>query len=382
MRRTLALLAVVLGIAGPGAGVRSAAAADSEPAANFQAEPTRGGAPLTVQFTDKSNPGEGVIVKWEWSFGDGHTSTQQHPNHTYAETGENVAVKYHVTLTVTDNMGRRDEKEEKDAVTVDPPKLVTAALPVSRSVMVGAPATAFVSVVNSGTVPATGVSIKIDPSTAPGGVPGAPVPATFSFQTTDPLTNQATGVANAPVDIPAGQTQSYVVAFTPNAPLAPTDIRFEIEGTNTQAAQIVPGLTTLLLSASASPVPDIVAIATTPPGTTAVRVPGVGGIEAFAVATVNAGGAGGDITMSADTGSVPLPLALTVCRTDPSNGQCAAGPAPSTVTSMAPGSTFTFSVFVTATGAVPFDPERNRIFVRFTEGGAVRGASSVAVRTQ
>jgi hypothetical protein len=47
------------------------------------------------------------------------------------------------------------------------------------------------------------------------------------------------------------------------------------------------------------------------------------------------------------------------------------------------GSTPTFTVFATGGGFVGFNPAANRIFVRFTDaGGAVRGATSVAVRTQ
>jgi hypothetical protein len=39
-------------------------------------------------------------------------------------------------------------------------------------------------------------------------------------------------------------------------------------------------------------------------------------------------------------------------------------------------------VFVTATGSVPFDPAANRIIVEFKDADVVRGATSVAVRTQ
>ncbi len=46
----------------------------------------------TKQFTDQSIGAE----TWFWEFGDGQTSTQQHPAHTYAATGT-----YTVTLTVT-----------------------------------------------------------------------------------------------------------------------------------------------------------------------------------------------------------------------------------------------------------------------------------------
>ncbi len=49
-------------------------------------------APFTVQFSDMS-PG---AATWLWDFGDGGTSTQQNPSHTYTSTGI-----YDVTLTIT-----------------------------------------------------------------------------------------------------------------------------------------------------------------------------------------------------------------------------------------------------------------------------------------
>jgi PKD repeat protein len=55
---------------------------------------------LTVNFFDASTDPDGTIVGWNWNFGDGNTSTQQNPIHTYAAGGT-----YTVTLTVTDNDG-------------------------------------------------------------------------------------------------------------------------------------------------------------------------------------------------------------------------------------------------------------------------------------
>lgn len=55
---------------------------------------------LTVDFTDTSVDPDGFIVSWEWNFGDGNSSTQQHPTHTYT-----TANTYIVTLTVTDDDG-------------------------------------------------------------------------------------------------------------------------------------------------------------------------------------------------------------------------------------------------------------------------------------
>jgi hypothetical protein len=372
-RRSLALVAFLFCVASlAGLGARPAA---SEPAANFQAKPSRGGVPLTVQFTNTSNSGGGALVHFEWTFGDGQGSNEVNPVHVYTEAG-----KYTVTLAVTDDQGQREEKQEKDAIIVEPPGLVAAALPLSRSVQVGAPATAFVSVINVGAIPAVGVGIGIHESTAPGGVPGAPLAAALSFQTTDPSTNQLTGTAGTPVDIPAGGTQSFLVALTPTAEFPPTDVRFEIQGTNTSKADTIPGLNTLLLSASTAPVPDIVAVAIIRDGTPAVQVDGPSG-AAFAVATANVGGIGGSITVSADTGATPLPLSLAVCQTDPLTGACATAIEPTIATTIAAGATATFAVFVTGTGTVLFDPEHHRIFVRFSEGAVVRGATSVAVKT-
>lgn len=55
------------------------------PLASFVADPGSGAAPLTVQFTDKST---GDITSWEWIFGDGETSTERNPRHTYDRMGD------------------------------------------------------------------------------------------------------------------------------------------------------------------------------------------------------------------------------------------------------------------------------------------------------
>ena len=53
--------------------------------------------PLTVQFNDTSS---GQVTSWLWSFGDGTTSTEKNPTHTYTKSG-----MYTVTLTVTGPYG-------------------------------------------------------------------------------------------------------------------------------------------------------------------------------------------------------------------------------------------------------------------------------------
>jgi PKD repeat protein len=65
----------------------------------FAAAPTSGLAPLTVGFTDQST---GPITAWSWDFGDGTTSSVQHPSHAYLSSGS-----YTVTLTVAGPGGTR-----------------------------------------------------------------------------------------------------------------------------------------------------------------------------------------------------------------------------------------------------------------------------------
>jgi len=72
-------------------------ATSSLPIANFTGCPTEGQAPLKVQFNDTSTCSS---TSWNWTFGDGNTSTEQHPVHTYTVPGT-----YTVSLTVTNSAG-------------------------------------------------------------------------------------------------------------------------------------------------------------------------------------------------------------------------------------------------------------------------------------
>jgi hypothetical protein len=138
----------------------------------------------------------------------------------------------------------------------------------------------------------------------------------------------------------------------------------------------------LLLSASAAPVPDIVALAATESNDGILHIPGNSGSNAFAVATVNLG-ATAMITAAANTGPVSLPLAVSICQTDPATGQRLAAAGSSAATLITGGATPTFGIFVAAIAGVPFLPATNRIFVEFSDANeVVRGSTSVAVETQ
>ncbi|MGV8130011.1 MAG: PKD domain-containing protein [Methanolinea sp.] len=67
------------------------------PVTSFDATPRTGPVPLTVRFTDTST---GIPEKWDWSFGDGVTSTLQNPRHTYTREGS-----YQVSLSVQNSLG-------------------------------------------------------------------------------------------------------------------------------------------------------------------------------------------------------------------------------------------------------------------------------------
>ena len=54
------------------------------PVTDFIGEPTKGDAPLTVQFKDTSL---GIPTSWFWEFGDQGTSTEKNPKHVYQKPG-------------------------------------------------------------------------------------------------------------------------------------------------------------------------------------------------------------------------------------------------------------------------------------------------------
>ena len=252
--------------------------------------------------------------------------------------------------------------------------LAASVLPSSRSVQVGTPATAFATIINAGTSAAIGVCVS----------PITSIPAEFTFQTTNPQTNQVTGTPKTATTIPAGQAQTYVIVSTPTAPFPPTDVALSFVGSNTLPAGTLVGVNTLLLTASSVLVPDIVALAATTTNDGIVNIPGPNGNAAFAVATVNVG-ASSSITVTADTGGVNLPVLLFVCQTNPANSTCVTPPTPaaSVTVQINTNATPTFGVFIAGLGVVPFNPANNRVFVRFRDpNGIIRGSTSVAVRTQ
>ena len=72
---------------------------------------------LRCTFTDRSADRDGSIVRWQWSFGDGATSSQRSPSHTYAASG-----RYDVRLVVTDDDGAEDRRTRTARPDEPPPE--------------------------------------------------------------------------------------------------------------------------------------------------------------------------------------------------------------------------------------------------------------------
>lgn len=265
--------------------------------------------------------------------------------------------------------------------------LRSALLPVSRSVTNGSPATAFVSVINpaAGGVTATGCGLRL---------PGASA-SEFTYRAWDGAS--FTAAADTEVSISAGGTQDFVIAvesattFEDDVTSAvssdndETELYIEAYCDNRRSAEYTSGLNSLFFSSSAGSVADIIALAATLPAAPGyVELPTTGTfVGVFSVAISNVG-SGATITASMDTGSNTIDGidSMTICPTDV-GGACTSARSATAVFASTGGSTATFAVFVKGDGStVDNSPRDNRVFVRFSEAGTVRGATSVAVCTE
>lgn len=253
--------------------------------------------------------------------------------------------------------------------------VVASVLPNSRSVQVDTAATLFATVLNAGAEAGTNCRIEADPA----------ISGSFSYQSTDPATNEPIGAANTPVTIGAGGFQTFVVTLTPDATIAPREVALGFLCDNASPAGSIVGVNTFTFSASNPPVPDVVALGATPTADGVVELPFATKVNVFSVASVNLGSAE-QLQVSAELSDPTLAASISLCETDPLTSVCINPTVPTAgvvTTQVNSAATPTFGVFVTSSGDVPFDPANNRIFVRFEdESGAVRGATSVALRTE
>jgi sugar lactone lactonase YvrE len=262
-----------------------------------------------------------------------------------------------------------------------PPSIAASILPSARATQPGKTTTVFATMVNPGQAPLENCRVALPTIKAYG--------LQLDYQTTDPTTNALTGSPNTPVTIPpAPGAQSFLLALNflypigaSRPPVSETvGLAFVCDGV--PPAPTFPGVSTLGLTVAGTPIPDIVALAATPTNNGVVSIP-VGGAAAFAVASTNLG-VTDTISVTVNTGSAQLPLTATLCQTDPQNGQCLAPPTATVSLSYGAGQTPTFSMFLQASGPIPFAPSTSRAFVEFTASpGAIEvGATSVAVMTR
>ncbi len=98
------------------------------PTAVLTATPSYGASPLTVQFSSagSSDPDAGTTLSYNWDLGDGTTSTETSPSHTFSTNGT-----YSVTLTVSD--GEKTGQATQKIFAGDTPPQIVTITPVSGS---------------------------------------------------------------------------------------------------------------------------------------------------------------------------------------------------------------------------------------------------------
>ena len=265
------------------------------------------------------------------------------------------------------------QNDRVQVFSIAPPTLFASVLPGSRSVQLGHPATLFASLVNADTTGLQGCQAAL-PVTAPAGL-------TLSYQATDPATNGLIGTPDTPVAISGeNAAQSFLLTFQSTEPLTASDMAVDFDCLGIGPAAVTSGVDTVDLTISGTPTADIVALAATPTGNGVAAIP-AGGTAAFAVASANVG-ATAQIIVSVDTGAAQLPMTETLCQSNPATGACLARPSSTVTLRDAAGAVPTFSVFLHATGPIPFAPAQSRVFVRFKDSaGGLHGSTSVAVET-
>lgn len=168
------------------------------------------------------------------------------------------------------------DRARSDTAAAGATSIYSAVLPNARTTTPGTAVTAFATIVNAGSVAATACAIAL-----PGGIP-----ASFTYQTTNPSTNTPTGTANTPANIAAGGNQSYYFAINPSSAFSQT-IAALFTCTNTDPAPRFEGVNTFLLTSTTSAVADVVSISATQSGDGNMSIPGPSGTGVIGTAVIN-----------------------------------------------------------------------------------------------
>jgi PKD repeat protein len=96
----------------------------------IQATPEQGLAPLIVMFNAVAYDEDGQIVSYDWNFGDGTTSNEQNPIHTFTTSGD-----YLVSVVVTDD--DEDDAMAEKWISVGEPTIIVNLIATPTSVQTG-----------------------------------------------------------------------------------------------------------------------------------------------------------------------------------------------------------------------------------------------------
>lgn len=181
------------------------------PTANFSAQPLAGSAPLTVTFTNRSSSAADYL----WDFGDGNTSTESNPTHTFKTPGS-----YQVRLSVTGPGGNRIASQNIEVAAAPEPELVPQqdVLPTASPTPTSTPTLTHTTV-----TPAEVTATPTITPTATATTKAAPTPpVTPTVTSTATVTPTATEPANTATPTVAPLTPTPTV--TPTASATPTPL--------------------------------------------------------------------------------------------------------------------------------------------------------------
>ena len=193
------------------------------PVANFTYTPNEGNAPLTVTFNDTST---GNVTAWIWDFGDGNTSTEQNPSHTYASPGI-----YTVSLNASNAYGF-NVSTVTDAVRVlEPPIAAFTATPTEGN----APLTVQFTDQSTGNVTAWAWDFG-DGNTSTGQSPVHIYTSAGNYSVTMNASNAYGYNVSAPVTITVLEPPAAAFTATPTEGNAPLTVQFTDESTGNVTA--------------------------------------------------------------------------------------------------------------------------------------------------
>ena len=130
-------------------------------APNFSLSPRHGFAPLTVSFSSQGSS----VTQWDWSFGDGGTSTARNPRHTYTTPGvytvQLVVTRTSSTWGGTGTTTSSHKKVNYITVLGQPDLVVSGLTHTPEAPPLGGPVTFDVTIANQGTAQAGPFTVSL-----------------------------------------------------------------------------------------------------------------------------------------------------------------------------------------------------------------------------